>query len=176
MVLGGLLRSGSSAADEAGSAAKGLDFSDSGSPTKVVAYGTGELANQPARIASAGGSAVSGTSKALAAGAVGTSGVYFGSQAYDERQGRLQEEARQASAQEYSQATQAILNNQDLSPDQKQDAIQRLQDMADEALDTPGGGGSILSRIDDLSLLQQAFLGLVVLTLVRAAAKKYSEA
>lgn len=174
MALGGLIRGGAKASDEAGEAAsRGLDFSDDSYRGRVGALGVDRAFDVPVQMTDSATSTLSDVAKYGAAGTVGGTGIYFGSQAYEDRQGRLSEEARQASAQEYSAATEEIMNDENLTPEQKQDALDNLQNMADDALDPSAGATFFENFFGDLGLIEKLLLAAVVIIVVRGMAERY---
>ena len=169
------LRGASKASDEAADAAKvGEDFADDAFRQRLAADFSGRLAEQPARIVDSGTGNFAKAAKYGSGAAVGGVGLHAGSEAYQSNQERQMQESKEATYEEFQQAMQEVQNNENLSPEEKQERIQTLKNAYEDAIGKAGGaaGGAAIQQVkdfvDDMGLISKVLVAFVIVAAIRA--------
>lgn len=163
--------------DAAQAASKGarrakFDYSDEPFRKQLTADVGGRFVEQPSRTAGSIGNTIKGTAKYGAAGAVGTVGLWKGSEAVGDYTAAQRMESKEQNFEEYANAAEEIRNS-NLTPEQKAEALDQLRKSYQNANSGPGGGNSGLSGIlGDLGLLEKVILAFVIIAIVRAVARR----
>lgn len=184
MAIGRLLRGArrargtddaASGAARAGEDARHVDFSGDRFRERLTADVAGRLSEQPARAVDAGTSNLALTAKYGGGAAVGATGLYAGSEAYQSHQARQMQESQEATFEEYQAAAEEIRNNDNLTPEEKEQALAELRAAYEQAIGEADPGspdGWFAEQWDNtfggMSLTEKVIIAFVVVAIVRA--------
>lgn len=159
------------AADDAASSSSSPSFEDDPFYKRLVADVSARTAEQPARVATAGARSVSDSTSSVAKLGLGGGALYVGNNQLNNYQQTQRQESREQSFEEYQAARQQIRDNDNLSPEQKQQRLESIREAYDTAVRNPSSpedGGplsSITERWSGLDLTGKV-IGTVVLLIV----------
>lgn len=153
-------------------------FSDDPFHKRVAADFTGRVADgsSPAAIADEATGNVATAGKFIGGGAATGAGLFAASQFYDDYSALKTAESKEATYEEYIKALQKIRNDDSLSPEQKEAAIQRLKEAYQQAIANPGNDGSQGTVTDTfealfggMGMVDKLLVGIALVALVKAA-------
>jgi len=129
--------------------------------------------SSPAAVVEAGTSPLATSAKWLGGGAVGVTGLWAGSEFYDDYSALKTAESKEAAYSEYVAAREEIMNNENLSPDQKEEALARLNEAYNQAVENPDNGGAngiLTDTMEDLfagmGFFDKVFVGVTFVAIV----------
>lgn len=178
--LKGALQLGDDAAAATDDAVKAADeaqtlpsFEDDPFSKRLAADAVGRTVEQPARIATEGGKTIEGTTSNLAKLGLGGGALYVGNEQLENFQKSQVQESREANFEEFQAALKSIRENDNLTPEQKQEQIEQLREAYEAAQENPDnpedGGiiGSLSSKWGNLGMVEKGVTGVVVLLIVQ---------
>jgi len=149
------------------------DFSDESFRRRLSADLTGRLAEQPSRAADAASGNFATGAKWIGGGAAGATALYAGSKVYEDYAELQSQESKEATYKEYQRMREQIQNNENLTPDQKAERLQQLQEaykMAQQNEDSPEASGPLGSAMQqvfgDMGMVDKLIVAGVVIALI----------
>lgn len=150
---------------DAGDAARGVDFSDDAFRHRFAAQVGSDVANQPARSFDAIGR------RGVQLGAIGGA-AYAGPSLYRTHQDRQESQRQEDMWSDYMSQRQDILDNPNLSPEERAELLAELDEQYQEGLS--GGENAIEAWLSGLGMVEKAFLALLIILIIRQAARAWS--
>lgn len=145
---------------------------------RVGADVAGRLAEQPSRAASGIGRGIKGAAKYGGATAVAGGGLYVGNKRLKDWTALQMQESQEATYEEYMEQVEAIMNDDSLTPDQKQEAIEQLRKAYEQAVsnpDNPAGGSGLASYVsglfDDMGMVEKVIIAMILVVVIKSAAE-----
>lgn len=130
----------------------------------------------PSAVVDAGTSNIADAGKWLGGGAAAGTGLWAGSEMYGDYTALKTAESKEAAYEEYQAALEKIRNNENLTPDQKEEAIARLREayqLAIENSENGGANGPLADLFGDLlggmSIPDKLLVGVALVVIVMLA-------
>ena len=164
-------------ADEAADAGRQLpSFEGDSFAKRLVADVGGRTAEQPARAASATSRALKDTAKIGGGTAVAGGGLYVGNKQLDNYSDVRLQESKEASFEEYQQAREDILENENLTPEEREEMLEALKEDYDSATQEGDDEGGLLSdlkaQFNGLGMVEKTIVAVIVVTVARQVIKE----
>lgn len=150
-----------------------VSFDADSYPKRVFADFTGRTAEQPARIADATTSGFSTGAKWLGGGTVAATGLWAGSEVYEDYAKIRQAETQEAAFSEYQAQVEQIRNDPNLSPEEKAEMLAQLREAYERAVDNPANPSmGTFSRVFDnlfggMGTMDKVLVGVVFVILAK---------
>jgi len=173
------------AADDAAAAADDVassspSFEDDAFYKRLVADVSARTAEQPARVATAGARSVSDSTSSVAKLGLGGGALYVGNSQLNNYQQTQRQESREASFAEYQDARQQIRDNDNLSPEQKEERLKSLREAYNAAIantsnpEAEDGGplSFIKERWSELDLTGKVISTVVLLIVIQSVLRR----
>lgn len=164
------------AADDAASSSP--SFEDDPFYKRLAADVSARTAEQPARVATAGARSVSDSTSSVAKLGLGGGALYVGNSQLNNYQQTQRQESREQSFEEYQAARQQIRDNDNLSPEQKQQRLESIREAYDTAVANPSSpedGGPlsfITERWSGLDLTGKVISTVVLLIVIQSVLRR----
>ena len=140
---------------------------------RVGADFTGRVAEQPARAADAATGNIATAGKWLGGGTAAGVGLWAGSEVYEDYAKMRSMESKEAAYSEYQRRAEEIRNNDNLSPDEKEEMLAQLYEAYQAAIENPDNPtrGTLAKVFNDLfggmGMMDKVLVGIAFVVLVK---------